>query len=190
MQRYVLTERGKFLIAIFIIVFFLLLPALIFIIRTLSRDSNEPPHNSNGIYQNGEETDDPDDIQGNLPEPTLEPTGEGDDSQETQDPSLSDLESFDLAAGTMVFLFTPQSQSTLDESTISAIGELMTSPKNTNDAIIAVEIPQLHDNDAAILNNAILEAFNIHGVPLSDIIFFVYQPDPDTQTFKISISFQ
>jgi len=189
-QRYVLTERGKFLIAIFIIVFFLLVPALIFIIRTLSRDSNEPPHNSNGIYQNGEETDDHDDIQGIPPESTPELPDDGDKGQEAQDPSLSGPESFDLDAGTMVFLFTPQLQNALDESTISAIGELLTSQKNTNNAKIAIDIPQLPDNDAATLTNAILEAFSIHGVPLSDITFFVYQPDPDTLTFKINISFQ
>jgi hypothetical protein len=174
MQRYIITERGKFLVAILVIVFFLLLPATIIAIWALTRGSasTELPLDTNGTYQNGSDSF------------SSEPT-----PVDTPDPSLDDLVSFDLDAGTMTFLFTPNLQDTLDSNVDTKLGELLTSLKNTDDAKIAVEIPLLSDTDTAILTTAILNAFNKHDVPLSDIVFFVYQPDTDIQTFEISISF-
>ena len=174
MQRYILTERGKFLVAIFIIVFFLLLPALIFAIWALTRDagSMDAPSDANGIHQNGT---------GSFsPEPT---------PVDTPDPSLDDLVAFDLDAGTMTFLFTPDIQDTIDNHIDTKLGELLTSPKNTYNAKIAVEIPQLSDTETVTLTTAILNAFTKHEVPLSDIVFFVYQPAPDIKTYEISLSF-
>ena len=191
MQRYVLTERGKFLVAILVIVFFLLLPATIIAIWALTREAEttDLPPNTNGIYQNGTASFSPEPTPEDNPEPSPALSNDDNNESTSHDPSSDDLIAFDLEAGTMTFLFTPNQQDTLDSNIDTKLGELLTSPKNTNDAKIAVEIPQLPDTETAILTTAIINAFNRHEVPLSDIIFFVYQPDPNAQTFEINISF-
>jgi len=191
MQRYVLTERGKFLVAIFVIVFFLLLPALIFAIWALARGaaSTDLPPDTNGIHQNGTGSFTPEPSLEGTPEPSPALPNNNDSESTSLDPSLDDLVAFDLDAGTMTFLFTPGIQDNIDNHIDTKIGELLTSPKNANNAKIAVDIPQLPDNDTVILTTAILDTFTKHEVSLGDIVFFVYQPDPDIQTFEINISF-
>jgi len=191
MQRYVLTERGKFLVAILVIVFFLLLPTAIIAIWALTRDpaSTDLPPDTNGIHQNGNGSFSPEPPPEDTPDPSLNLPDDDNNESTHPDTSLNDLVAFDLEAGTMTFLFTPNQQDTLDSNIDTKLGELLTSPKNTNDAKIAVEIPQLPDTETAILTTSILNAFIRHEVSLSDIIFFVYQPDTDIQTFEINISF-
>jgi len=154
---------------------------MIFAIWALTRDTapSEPPPGENGIYQNGSEP--------LLPEPSPESTP--DTSLTSPDTSLAGPVAFDFENGTMTFLFTPNQQDVIDNNTDIKLGELLTSPKNTNDAKIAVEIPQLPDAETAILTTAILNVFNKHGVPLSEIVFFVYEPEPDIKTYEINISF-
>ena len=192
MQRYVLTERGKFLVAILVIVFFLLLPATIIAIWALTRETEttDLPPDTNGIYQNSTGSFSPEPPPEDTPDPLLNLPDDDNNESTHPDTSLNDLVAFDLEAGTMTFLFTPNQQDTLDSNIDTKLGELLTSPKNTNDAKIAVEIPQLSDNDTAILTTAILNAFNNHNVPLNDIVFFVYRPEPDISAFEVNISFQ
>ena len=192
MQRYVLTERGKFLIVIIAIVLFLLLPILIFAIWVLNRDAAlmESPHEVNGIHQNGNGLTPSEQVPESTPDPSLTlPNGDNTGST-SLDSSTTDLVAFDLEAGTMTFLFNPIIQDAVDSNIDAKLGELLTSPKNTNSAKIAVEIPQLPDNDTAILTAAILNAFTEHDIPLSNIVFFVYHPETDIQAFEISISFR
>jgi len=181
LYRYVVTERGKFLIAIIVIVFFVL-PGVILVTWALSREAaqNDLPPDPNSMHQNGTGS--------TTSEPT--PAGTPDPSPEPVDPSLSGPVDIDLDAGTMTFLFTPEVQTALDAATLSSISEFLTSPKNTSGTKIAVDIPQLPDSDTANLTNAVTSAFTAHEIPLSDIIFFVYQPDPDHKTFEVKISFQ
>ena len=191
MQRYILTERGKFLVAIFVIVFFLLLPTLIFAVWVLTRGaaSTDLPPETSGVHQNGISSFSPEPSPENTPDSSLTLPNDDNTGPSSIAPSLDGQIVFDLNAGVMTFLFTPDLQDTLDSDTDTKLGELLTSPKNTTDAKIAVEIPQLPDTETAILTTAILNAFNKHEVPLSDIIFFVYQTVPDAQTFEIKISF-
>jgi hypothetical protein len=192
MQRYILTERGKFLVAILVIVIFLLLPAMIIAIWALTREAETThlPPDTNGIYQNGTGSFSPEPPPIDTPDPSLNLPNDDNNESTHPDTSLDDLVAFDLEAGTMTFLFTPNQQDALDSNVDTKLGELLTSLKNTNNAKIAVDIPQLPDTDTAILTTAILDAFTKHEVPLGDIVFFVYQPDPDVQTFEIHISFQ
>jgi len=168
MQRYVLTERGKLLVAT-LIVLLLILPPVILVIRSSQNDSS----------QDAEQPKTTPDLIQYLPTP------------DSNEPVSSDTSiTMDVNEGIMTFLFSPELQTTLDENTASAIGQLLTSPKNTNGAKLAVEIPQLADDKTAVITTAILNTLNSHEVPLSDIIFFVYQPDTDIKEFKINISFQ
>lgn len=187
MYRYVLTERGKFLVAILVIVFFII-PLAIIATWALTRDttSTGSPNDSNGFHQNGTG---PEILEPSTEQPQVPQDGDANGTA-PHDPPLTGTINFDLNAGAMTFLFTPGQQSALDDDTASKIGELLTSPKNTLEAKIAAEIPQLSDNETAILTSAILDVFNTLEVPLSDIVFFVYQPEPGTKTFEVSISFQ
>ena len=187
MQRYVLTERGKYLIAI-IIVFLVLITTLVYVIRLIPQSPAEPSIGTNGDNQDGLESDDPGENPDVTPEPTPTPPGGDDNVQETPDPSLSGPIYFSLDAGVLAFLFTPHVQDKIDENTDSLIGELLTSPKNDEDAKISVEVPQLPDDDKTILTAAIINSLNLYDILLSDIIFFTYQPEPDIQTFEIKIS--
>jgi len=80
-------------------------------------------------------------------------------------------------------------QTALDETSTIKIGELLFSPKNTEDSKISVEIPLLSDDDNLILTIAIVETFNKYEVSLSNVIFITYQPEPDRKTFEVSIWF-
>jgi len=156
-RGYVLTERGKLLVAM-LIVLFLILPSIIFVVyaSTQNTQPEEPPT----------------------------------DSSVAQPPPINnDSASLDINAGKMTFLYAPDSQTTLDENTSSMIGQLLTSTKNTPDSKIAVEIPQLTDEETAVLTTVILNTFINHDVSLSDIVFYVYRPESDTEPFKINISF-
>jgi len=167
-QRYVLTERGKLLVAM-LIVLLLVLPAIIIFVRSSPETNNwdEPVPKST-----------PDLIQ-------LLPAAPENSNSDSNNPV-----NIDLDAGNMFFMFSPETQTTLDSNTTSAIGQLLTSPKNTDTSKIAVEIPQLSDDEAAVLTTAITNALSTHGVPLTDVVFFVYQPDQDIKTYKINIAFQ
>jgi len=156
-------------------VLFLIVPSIIFVIWASNRDASpsEAPHAS-------------------APET---PT-DGASSPETEESSDQPLHeyptgptSFDPDAGKLTFPFTPESQTALDNNTTTKIGELLTSPKNIPGSKISVEIPQLKDDETGILTTAILDAFEKHEISSSDIVFMVYQPDPDAKTFDINVSF-
>jgi len=178
MQRYSLTERGKLLIAM-LIVFFLIIPSIIIVVITATRNS-KPDESLPAEISTEHSTD------STVPSP-------GQDNQTGSPPPDSSLEgpiSFDLEAGTLTFLFTPEHQTVLDSSTNEKIGELLESPKNTSNAKIAVEIPQLPDEETAKMTTVILNAFLAHDYSINDILFFIYEPQHTTNTYEITVSFQ
>jgi len=171
-QQYLLTERGKLLIAT-LIVLFLIVPSIIIVIYTSMRETPADEAGNNGVVsQSGG---------GSV-------SSDGDNEQANLDSSLAGTTAFDLVAGTMTFLFTPDLQTTLDVYTMTRLGELLTSPKYTNNTKIAVEIPQLPDEKAIILTTAITNAFTTYEIPLSDVVFFIYQPEKDSRTFEVNVS--
>jgi len=180
-RGYVLTERGKLLVAM-LIVLLIVLPTIIITVWAVSREMppSEPTTGSDETVQN--------DSSLASPEPVGDPTSDAPStSQEAPD---NDTVAFDYSAGTMTFQFAPDSQTELNDSTVAKINELLTSPKNTNDAQIAVEIPQLPDEETAALTNAIITAFADLEVSLSKVVFFVYTPDSGISTFDVNISFR
>jgi len=191
MQRYIITERGKLLIAI-LIIFVLFLTALILVIWLLTRDisteipvigSSDLPQNSLGLSASESTPEIPYDS------PQVSPGGDCNGSL-SPDSSLAGPIAFDLDAGLLTFLFTPDTQDALGEDTVSMIGELLKSPKNVNGAMIAVEIPLLSDDETAMLTTAVTDVFEEYNVPLGYVIFLVYQPEPYLKTFTVSISFR
>jgi len=181
-RGYVLTERGKILVAM-LVVLFLIIPSVIIFIYTSSQNTHhdESPDVSNNIHQNGTEPA--------SSEHTSETASPPDETQALSNESSADSVSLDIEAGRMTFLFAPETQAAIDDNTSSMIGQLLASPKNTDDSKIAVEIPQLTDDETAKLTTIILNAFISHGIQLSDIVFFVYLPESDEAPFEIKISF-
>jgi len=183
-KKYVLTERGKFTFAILLIVLFLILPSLLLAVWALTTNT------SNELNQNGKDVASSEAVEEDTPDLSEDALDGEDDDPAPVKPPLTDSITFDLDAGVMVFLYSPETQTTLDENTFARIGEILTSPKNTSTAKIVVEIPQLDDDNMLKLTTAVTDAFAEHGVSINDIIFLVYESDPDALTFKISITFQ
>jgi len=174
-QRYSLTERGKLLVAM-LVVLFIVLPSIIIIILITTRDTTRditPPI-----------SEPPGDVQQSSVE-----AGGTDSDLEDLDSSLTGPVEYDIEAGTLTFLYTPDQQTSIDSETNSLIGQLLTSPKNTDESKIAVEIPQLPDEETSKLTTVILNAFITHNVSVNDIVFFVYPPQSGAKTYEINVSF-
>lgn len=183
MRGYELTGRGKFLIAVLLVVVLLIILALSPIswgsLRNTTPDNSL--NNPGGIPQNDTNPIPADSEQ--------DPEADSEETQASQNGSHSDSAVIDIDAGVMTFLYTPATQKALNDSTLSMIGELVKSPKYTDDSVIAIEIPHLPDEDDAVtLTTAIIEAFTSLEVPLSDVVFFVYQTESDAGSFEIKIS--
>jgi len=184
----------------------LILPTLVIVIWVFSRDSSQNESNqiNSGLHQNGTEVQDSPDTYdpsiennpahgansdasapGTSPETNIPDTS----NSETHDPSLSGPLTYDSTNGIIKFLFTPDNQTELDDNTITMIGMLLTSQQDTEDKKIAVEIPQVSDTETAVITTAIINALEVYDIPVSDIVFLIYQPEPDIQTFEINISF-
>jgi len=181
-RGYELTGRGKFLVAVLIIVILLTILAFTPIFRGLSRNTppDDSPHDQD-IHQNDA-----------TPAPVAPERDSETDSCDvpaSQNGSNDDSAVIDIDAGILTFQFSPASQKTLSDSTLSMIGELAKSQKYTADSMFTVEIPQLSDDDDAVrLTTAIIEAFTSFDVPLGDIILFIYKAESGAATFEIKIS--
>jgi len=203
LYRYELTDRGKFYIAVLLIIILLVILALTLVVWASSRNNTPedgPNNNSDGIYNNNA---DPDGItDGSDSEPDPEPTPDGAQSLENGDngdpeepsvtdpeePLLNDTATLDIEAGILTFLFTPATQTALEDSTFFMLGELVASPQYSQTSIFAVDIPLLPDAYKVNLTTAITEAFTILEVPLGAIVFFTVQVESDDGTFEIRIS--
>jgi len=173
-------------------VLFVVLPLVIIIAWLATRDVT-PSESSNGsheVHQNGNDNTASGQTSEDDPRLTQAPPNEEGSDSERPDLALNDIIVFDLESGIMTFIYTPESQTDLEESTIAKIRELLSSPQNTENSIISVEIPQLSDYDTEMLSNTIINAFESLEVSLSVIIFNIYQPDPNIKKYEIVISFQ
>jgi len=128
---------------------------------------------------------------------TSEPSQNGDDEPDTLDP-LENLPAdlpehepaiLNLSRGTMVFRFSPDLQDSVDADTVSMLGEFLDSPKNTSNAIVLVEIPQLSENEQAIMITAVTDAFSQHGVAQHSLSFAIYQSTFDGDFYEVRLSF-
>jgi len=162
------------------IVFFIVLPVVITLIWGVSRRNTvEIPHsgseNTSAIADSGEESsfaNDPGD-ESNSSEPE---GGFGtEQSNETEEVS---------------FLYIPAGFAGFTDDIDKKIREFLESSLNKDDSKLAVEIPHLPDDDAIILTSAITDLFEKHGVSLSRIVFFIYNPEDNVTEHEIFISYQ
>lgn len=181
--RYILTERGKFIIAL-LVAFIIVLSLLFIAIWALS--PNAAPNNmsqGNG-GANGSDSN-PDN-----PYSSSQGSSGGNSGSGAADSTLEGPIAFDLEEGILTFLFTLDAQTAIDDESFSLLGDLMSSPRNIRGSKIAVEIPKLPDEDTATLTSIILNAFADQGVSAHSILFYIYQPELNVRTFTISVSFR
>jgi len=171
-------------------VLFIVLPAIIVVAWLTTRDTSPDEHinDSNGAHQSEADIE----ATESAPEATTD-TAQATPEHNNDEPippgtSPDNLIAFDTDAGLMTFLYTPGSQTTLENSIITKLGELLSSPRNTGNATTTARIPQLSDDDTQILTDAIINAFESLDIPHGVIIFNIYQPDPNATEFEITIS--
>jgi len=156
-QHYVLTERGKLMVAMLAAFVLILLSLVLAVIALSSNNSKEKP-------------------------PQESPNGQSD----KEDPSAT-LIVFDSNAGVMVFSIKANVGETLDDEITNMIYELLSSPVKTKDSTIAVEIPLLADEEVAAITNAVINILTSLEVPINDITFFTYPGQANSEEIIITL---
>jgi len=216
MYSYELTERGKIIIAIIIVILVFVLPSVILAINAWSNTAppiddpprseapgtNDTPAISNGPLPDGSGFDpiDPPEVDDNEQDPYDPPEEQDDPPYEEPVEPVEPLEpeespefgfvNLNRARGTMQFTFSPEHQVALDEDTISALADFITSPRNTARAHISVETPSLSTEDSAIFRSAITDALTQHGVNANSLVFNANSASAYEGAFEVILSFQ
>ena len=227
MKSYELTERGKIIIAVVLIILLLVLPSTILAIKAWAGTApppDDPPvtavplpatpdddlpeipeplpdgSGSDPLEHEDDPTDDPADDEAG--DPTDDPAGQPMDQEPSQnddgedgssDPAGEPQEfgpvSLDISKGTMVFIFSPDLQDTLDPETTAMLGEFITSPKNKTDTQILVEMPSLSQKDTTKVISAVTNAFALYEIARKDLVFKTLQTETNGEPFEDMMSF-
>ena len=238
MKDYELTERGKIVICVVLVLLIFIIPATVFAVRAWNNSPPQPaeppassvPGPDDTVISNGPLPDgsgfDPhqptkpeDGEQGSfdpVPEPPDDPEPEPDEEHK-QEPSddLSQEPEEDLtpepekdldrehpeqppevgpvdinrSEGTMSFTFAPGHQDDLDADSIAMLSTFLSSPRNTKDAEIIIEIPQMPDDNRSVVVSAVINAFASHGVSRDILTFRTYQTGSHNGPQVISMAF-
>ena len=200
MRGYEITERGKIIIAVLIVILLFVIPSLILAINAWN---NSPPP----VEPPRSVAPEPDEIPAISDRPLPDGSGfnprelseTGNGEQGSFDPPIdhpddepyNELEfgpvNIDSTAGTMSFRFNPELQDTLDSDTVALMGEFITSPRNTSNAQIAVEMPNLPEEDLSVLIAAVTGAFAIHNINLEKLAFVNQESEAEERTFEIRL---
>ena len=235
MKSYELTERGKIIIAVVLVILLLVLPSTILAIKAWAGTAPPPddppvtasplpatadddlPENPEPLPDGSgsdplEHEDDPTDVPADNPaddeaddptdepadDPAVEPTdqvpppsdnGEDGSSDTPGEPQEFGPVSLDISKGTMVFIFSPALQDTLDPETTAMLGEFITSPKNKADTQIMVEMPSLSQKDTTTVISAVTNAFARYDVTRKDLVFITLQTVAQEGPFEVILSF-
>jgi len=203
MYDYELTDRGKIVIAIVLVLLLLLVPSAILLFTAIA---SQPPQPEN---QGSEVSASPPSEISIIPPPVIteSPTPPGDGLDDDTDPDDAALIGSGETGrepsrplepgptggnpfeGLLSFRFSPDIQSTLDDRTVTMLGEFVRSPKNTDDSIIAVEIPQLPDEDANKLYFALISAFSDLGVAEQRLAYISQPSEIALGSFEVHLSY-
>ena len=205
MRGYEFTERGKIVIAVVIAIpLFIIAITLAVIAWNNSQPPPDDPPSHSVPYSPEEDPEISDkplpDGSGFTPHEPSEPDGgeqgefdpdpdpDSDDSQACVNPEFGPVR-VNSSEGTMHFWFSPDRGESLDETTVSMISEFLASPKNTDDAQIVVEMPQLPEEKLSVLINAVIKAFAEHNIPQEALAYSIYQADLDEDAFEVKLYF-
>jgi len=204
LRGYEITERGKIVIAVIIAIPLFIIAITLAVIawnNTQSPPDDPPSHSeSHQPEEDPEISDKPlPDGSGFTPHEPPEPDETEHGEQGEFDPDLSedppdeipDISpvSVDLSAGTMLFWFSPDDRDSLSDSTVDKIGEFLTSPKNTSESQIVIEMPKLPDDELSELISAVTDAFAKHGISHENLAYATYSIDPSDESFEINLYF-
>ena len=211
MYSYELTERGKTIIAVVLVVILVVLSAVILTIGYCSGTSLPSQGDDSSISKSPPAPVSPPAPQETLSPPPSEPPptepppteppptdpppsapphggngnghGYGDIIPEFGPVGLNILE------GTMLFMFSPSLQEALDDDTVTMLSDFLSSPKNTDDSQIQVEMPNLAEDDMDLLLSAVAKAFSTYNVKVNDIVYVTNQTEVADSNFEVKLSF-
>ena len=227
MKSYELTERGKIIIAVILVILLLVLPSTILAVKAWAGTApppDDPPvtaeplpatpdddlpeipeplpdgSGSDPLEHEDDPIDDPagDEADDTADDPAGEPTDQDPPQGDNGEAGSSDLTgeqqefgpvSLDIAKGTMVFIFSPELQDTLDPETTAMLGEFITSPKNKTDTQVLVEMPSLSQKDTTKVISAVTNAFALYEVARKDLVFRTLQTETNGEPFEVMMSF-
>jgi len=200
MHGYKLTDRGRILVTLVFVVLFLLIPSAILLYTAMAGQADLPPADdipstsgtspppiietvppeiSNSPPPNG----------GGFNPPDVTPTNGDGTVQETPRPPGPGQPSVDPSEGTLSFFFSPNLQNTLDVETSTMLSTFLSSDKNTQDSLIAVEFPQLSGKDAEKVISAVISAFAAHGVREQRLAFITDSKWTEEEPFEVRLSY-
>ena len=154
-------------------------------------DPGDPDETGNGEQGSFDPPSDPpeDTSQEQSQDPPDDSSDDSSDDEQQDDQPQAGTSSINRSAGTMSFSFSPTQQDSLDDDTVKMLGDFITSPRNTADKQILVEVPRLSGENATVLTNAIIDAFAQNGVSQSAFSFVTYQTGSGDQSYNIRLSF-
>lgn len=202
MNGYVLTDRGKIVLAVILVVLIFFLPAVILIFSAIASpppkapDSEKPQASAAPPALPDEPPpvitkSPPPDGGGFNPSGMLPPTDGDPDEQGTTDgqaPSPapgSGQGNADPIDGTLSFRFSPHFFEKLDAGTSALFDVFLSSHKNTRDSVIAVETPELTDEIKGVFIPFIVDAFVSKGVDESRIEYITDPGVPLSDEFEV-----
>ena len=206
MEGYELTDRGKIVLTLLLVLLLLILPSILFTYCALSNQQDKAPDDQDAQISNIMPSATPAPVIAESPPPsgggfspleTASPGGDGDtgepgpsDGQDPARPPGSGQSSVNPIEGTLSFLFSLDKQASLDSETASMLDEFLGSPKNTRDSIIAVEIPQLSFGMSGKLMDIIAGILDSRGVEESRV---AYITDPEAPladgSFEVNMTY-
>ena len=213
MRSYEVTERGKIVIAVILVVLIFVIPAIIFVAIAGASPPPPPEAPEAPVATVTPLPIPPDDTSPEVPDgplpngsgfTPLDPpnqgppqTGIGNDESDATDPPPEtpspqpEIEParLNLTEGTMLFAFSPDSQDALDDATVSMFGEFISSPRNTTGAMIAIETPNLSNEETVALKSAIADAFSRLGITRGRLVYIQSEAEPGEHSFEVKMSF-
>ena len=213
MEGYELTERGKVVIAIVLVLLLLLIPSAILTLKAMANQPAQPaasdksPEASEALHPplivitppiitespppNGGGFSPMDVLPTDVFPPDLLPPG-GNAAAETPGsamPPQSSHPSVNPTDGTLSFSFSPTQQDALDSETLSVLDVFLSSPKNTRDSAIIVEMPALSSGLTDRFMSAVISAFAEHGVAEQRLAFATVSSSAPDEPFIVNIYF-
>ena len=215
MHGYELTDRGKILVTIVLVVLLLLVPSVILLYTAMSSQAAEPD-GSPEAYESGipppsaaepsdiGNTNTPPPTGGGFSQPDISPAEGGDgsdgsdgdgngngngDGREVPPAQGAAQPVYDAERGVLSFYFYPEAQETLDDDTASLLRVFLGSAGNAPGSVIAVEIPRslAGGGEKAIL--AITGAFAGMGIPEDRLSYATYSDEESEAPQTINLSF-
>jgi len=180
---YELTDRGKIIIAVVLVLLFLVLPSVLLLAnangnqpttRPPERDT-DPPDLPQQVDTSPSPTESPPPGSGGFVPPDVSEPIDDDDvgGVASCEVPMSGQPVLNSSEGTLSFLFSPELQSSLDADTLVLLNPFLFSPMNTPGSLIAVELPRVSPIYVDTLSAAVTSAFSELGVSEQRLAFLV-----------------